>query len=173
MNDDRPDLSDSLSKDQRSGEDPFAHKFREGEFAAVFTAQKWSRCLILELTTDKRKALVECVDDGTRHTVHLSKLERLLPVFKKMPRYAFRCEMSQDAWNTDSLLNFDHARFSEFKEALYQQQSAHCIQVDVVEVKQTDLIMSYVVKLMVDGIDFTKRFQKKTQKWTFEKNLCK
>lgn len=75
------EFDSKMSTKQRLGEnDPFAHSFKQGDFAAVFFNKKWSRCLVLDV--ENQKAYVECVDNCKRDWIHLSKLEKLMPVFK-------------------------------------------------------------------------------------------
>lgn len=138
-------------------QDPFAHSFKQGDFAAAYLSHKWSRCLVLEI--EHQRAFVECVDTCERQYVHLSKLEKLVAVFKKLPRYAFRCQLSD--WATQEMCLVDVKRFEAFRDWLAQcKPNAH---VEIHEFKESNLSMVYEVRLFVNGVDFAEQFTKFTK----------
>lgn len=145
---------DSRSSKQRA-DDPFAQSFKQGDFAAAFLNKKWSRCLVLDIESNQR-AHVECVDYCTRHYVHLSKLEKLGNIFRKLPRYAFRCELSD--WTSEELCRLEGNRFRAFKKWLEETKPNALVEIQ--EFKECNYSMIYEVKLLLNNVEFKEQFKK-------------
>lgn len=83
-----------------------------------------------------------------------------MSVFRKLPRYAFRCKIN--GWTTaENFMSLDHKRVEEFKESLSEKKQL--ANVDIIESKENELdfYTDYEVRLLINGVNFVQHFQKK------------
>lgn len=132
------DFSDSLESI-----DLFGNSFKQGDYCAVQLGKSWARCLILEI--NKRSAMIECVDDGRKQLINVSKLEKLADNFKIMPRYCIKCRFS--GLDSKKLLRLDLKAIEKFENFLCQTTKEFTA--DIIDVKLEEISGQIIYEIIL------------------------